>query len=461
MKTEFDIKKLAGWLISLIVPAAIGLIPLNQNYTSSLKLFFMITVFVILLIAFELIPQLISAILLPSLYFISGLVPMNVAFGSWTSTTVWMVMGGLILSNVLDECGLLNRIACFVISKCGGTFSGAVIGCFFIGIILNLVTFCYGWLVASTLVFGICKAMNLKPSKESSLLCFAGTIGATGSTIFLYYPGYYSIIESSIRTIDPQYSMSILETFKYNGAAFFLYVLTLLILMKLYKTKKMDEQFQDNIFEKKYRELGAMNQKEKYAVIMVLALLIYLFSTRFTNLPAAYGFMCIPLVAFLPGISLADKKTTEKINFSMVFFVSACLGIGVVGAEVGFGEFLATIAVPLLSGKSPMVASLAFMFFGAMANFVMTPFAMLGGLSLPFAQMAVSLGLNPVAVVMILLYSCEILLLPYQSAGNLMMYAFGMMPMSDFIKQQGLKALLMIVGFILIIFPIWTVLGFL
>ena len=74
--------------------------------------------------------------------------------------------------------------------------------------------------------------------------------------------------------------------------------------------------------------------------------------------------MCIPLLALLPGISLADKKTTEKINFSMVFFVSACLGIGVVGAEVGFGEFLATIAVPLLSGKRPMVASIAFMFFG-------------------------------------------------------------------------------------------------
>ena len=171
--------------------------------------------------------------------------------------------------------------------------------------------------------------------------------------------------------------------------------------------------------------------------------------------------MCIPLLALLPGISLADKKTTEKINFSMVFFVSASLGIGVVGSEVGFGEILATIAVPLLSGKRPMVASIAFMFFGAMANFFMTPFAMLGGLSLTFAQIAVSLGLNQVAVVMILRYSYEILLLPCQSAGNLMMYAFGMMPMSDFIKQQGLKALLMIVGFILIIFPIWTVLGFL
>lgn len=42
-------------------------------------------------------------------------------------------------------------------------------------------------LVASVLVYGVCKAMGLKPSKESALLCFAGTIGATGCTVCLYY----------------------------------------------------------------------------------------------------------------------------------------------------------------------------------------------------------------------------------------------------------------------------------
>lgn len=460
MRIESNVKLFSKWMISLLVPGLILLIPIDQNFTSSLRLFFVITVLVILIIAFELLPQLIAAFLLPSLYYVSGLVPMEVAFQSWTSSTVWMVLGGLLLSCILEECGLLKRIAYYVISKCGGTYKGAVFGCFFIGLTLNLVTFCYGWLVASALVYGICKAMNLKPSRESSLLCFAGTIGATGSTIFLYYPGYYALIEDSIRTVQGDYTMSMIETFKYNGVGLLLYVIALLILLKAYKTKELDQQFQNNIFKKKYKDLGPLSRKEKYAVLMVLVLLVYLFSSRFTNYPAAYGFMLVPLWAFLPGINIADKKITEKINFPMVFFVSACLGIGIVGAEVGFGKFLTDVALPLLSGKSPLVASIAFMLFGIIANFFMTPFAMLGGLSLPFAQIAVSLGMNPVAVVMILLFSCEILLLPYQSAGNLMMYAFGMMPMGDFIKQQGLKAILMITGFIVIIYPLWNLLGY-
>lgn len=84
---------------------------------------------------------------------------------------------GLVLSAVLEECGLLKRIAYYVILKCGGTYKGTVFGCFIIGIILNLITFCNGWLVASVLVYGVCKAMGLKTSNESALICFAGDAG--------------------------------------------------------------------------------------------------------------------------------------------------------------------------------------------------------------------------------------------------------------------------------------------
>lgn len=77
-------------------------------FTEDLRKFFMITVFVILIIAFELIPKLAASILLPTLYLVTGLAPVEVAFGSWTNTTVWMVLGGLVFSAVLEECGLLE-----------------------------------------------------------------------------------------------------------------------------------------------------------------------------------------------------------------------------------------------------------------------------------------------------------------------------------------------------------------
>ena len=231
LKKNHDRVALIGWIVSILVPVIVSLLPVSGIFTGSLKTFFVITLFVILIIAFELLPKLIAAILLPSLYLISGLVPADIAFASWTSTTVWMVMGGLILSNVLEDCGLLKRIAFFVIRKCGGTYTGVVFGCFIIGIILNLITFCNGWLVASVLVYGICRAMDLKPSKESALVCFAETIGATGCTVCLFYPGYFSIMEESIREFIPDFTMT--SSFQYNGWFVLWRVLLILIIMKV------------------------------------------------------------------------------------------------------------------------------------------------------------------------------------------------------------------------------------
>ena len=123
---------LIGWMISIIIPAVIGTISVSQNFTKELKTFFMITIFIILIIAFELLPKLIASVLLPALYMYQlDLYQQKLHMHHWTSTTVWMVLGGLVLSAVLEECGLLKRIAYYVILKCGGTYKGTVFGCLY------------------------------------------------------------------------------------------------------------------------------------------------------------------------------------------------------------------------------------------------------------------------------------------------------------------------------------------
>ena len=57
MFTTLDKKKQIGWTISILIPLIIAFIPVSENFTVSLKLFFMITLFMIMIIAFELFPQ--------------------------------------------------------------------------------------------------------------------------------------------------------------------------------------------------------------------------------------------------------------------------------------------------------------------------------------------------------------------------------------------------------------------
>lgn len=118
--------KLLHLAVCAIIPAIILLMPETQFLTKDIKIYIAITLFIIALVSLELFDILIPSILLPSLYCISGIVDAGTAFVSWTNTIIYMIIGAFTLTNVLERCGLLNRIALFCIKKCGGTFWHAV-----------------------------------------------------------------------------------------------------------------------------------------------------------------------------------------------------------------------------------------------------------------------------------------------------------------------------------------------
>ena len=82
MEKNTNKKTIIGWGVTILLPLIIGVIPVQGMFTEDLRKFFMITVFVILIIAFELIPKLAASILLPTLYLVTGLAPVEVAFVS-------------------------------------------------------------------------------------------------------------------------------------------------------------------------------------------------------------------------------------------------------------------------------------------------------------------------------------------------------------------------------------------
>ena len=89
--------------------------------------------------------------------------------------------------------------------------------------------------------------------------------------------------------------------------------------MKVYHTKDLKTSAGKEILEEHYKSLGHITGKEKRGIILVLILLVYLCSTRITGLPAAYGFMVISVLVFLPGIGIGNEGTVKKINFTTVF----------------------------------------------------------------------------------------------------------------------------------------------
>ena len=79
-----------------------------------------------------------------------------------------------------------------------------------------------------------------------------------------------------------------------------------------------------SFFKEKLKELGKWEAAEKRMLCILLALTVYLFTSRWHGLGMVYGFVAALALAFVPGMELGDKSDLGKINWGAWLFVGAC-----------------------------------------------------------------------------------------------------------------------------------------
>lgn len=450
--------KLLHLAVCAIIPAIILLMPETQFLTKDIKIYIAITLFIIALVSLELFDILIPSILLPSLYCISGIVDAGTAFVSWTNTIIYMIIGAFTLTNVLERCGLLNRIALFCIKKCGGTFNGTLYGLLITGIILAAVTFNNAYIIMVTLGYGICKAMNLEKSNESAVLMMAAGISANTVGVFMYDPAMMSLLQSNARTVIPGFKITWVEQFLYNAPLFLFLVLFIWIMTKIYKTKNIGSLGKE-YFSSEYQKLEPISKKEKTALLVLAVLMAFLLSSPLHGIDITYGFMLLPWVLFIPGIDVGTKEDIKNLPYGTIFFIAACLGIGMVGNALGVPKVISSLLAPVLEGQHIFYILYVVLGLGILANLFMTPFAMVASLSGPVAQVVSNLDLSLWPPLLALYHSCFLIFLPYEIPVWLVLFGFGMISMKNFVFLSTLNIVLFLVFFGVVMVPYWTMLG--
>lgn len=454
-------KAILQWAIALLVPLLCFLIPEGGHVTWNLKLFLYVTSVIIFIIAFDFFNTAWPAIVLPTLYAIQGIVPTEIAFSSWTSTTVWMIIGAYVMTGALEECGLLKRIAMTCIRACGGSFTGTMFGLYFAGYVLAWVTFCNAYVVMAMLSYAICVAMKTGKSFDSALLLFAGQIGALTVQLYTFEATYNSMMQTSVQTVIPDFMVPWYCYPLYNLPGFFITLLFLFIVTKVFKTKDRSLEGAKEFFDKQYKAMGKISKREIKAGILLLALLIYLVTTPFHGMPIAYGFMVMPYLMFLPGVNIADSNSIAKVNWSVVFFIATCLCIGSVSIYLNLGVLLSDVLTPMLDSIGTVPGILVIYLAGTLANLVLTPAAMISTLSGPLAQIAMDLDMNIWPYLLTLVYSTESIFLPHEVGATLIFYGFGLMTMGQFIKLNLFKMTFFFIMFALVQIPFWFLIGLL
>ncbi len=454
-----DKAKLIKTAITFAIPVAIALLPTTEIFTYEMKMAIAITVWMLMWSAFDLSNLAVPAVIWPALLVICNVVPANIAFVSYLGTTMYGAIGCMLLANVLNECGLLQRVAYWVAIKCGGSFNKSVYAIFFATFAISIVTFASGSVVCAALSFGFVKAMGLMKKKEGAMIMMAGMLGGSTVRMFLYYPVTMGPLLQSVWSVNPDFTLNFTQLLKYNWPVLFFCLLFIFLMEVVLKTKESEVNGSKEYFIEKINELGKITTAEKKAIVGVVAILAWIITNPIHGLDCMYAFIFVPFILCMPGIDVGTSENIQDVSWSTILFFASCLAIGTVCGTVGITALIGQIAAPILSGFGVFGTLVAVLVFGFAANFAMTPVAMLAAFSGLLYTIAMSVGIDPLALLFTFNMSTDMVILPYEYLTFLVFYAFGGMTMKQFFSFHLAKDIVYLIFFIAIMIPYWFLIG--
>lgn len=450
------------WVINFIIPLLIAFIPVTEAFTQDIKTFAVVSVFAIILIATENISVFATAIALPIAYIYLLDITATQAFSPWTQEMPWMMLGGSVVAIALQKTGLLKRIAYRCILLCGGSYRGVIYGFMILGIITAPVIngVAPRGTLFGALALGICQALNLKMNTRG-----AAGLGVTALAAAIT-PTAITLTGSS----DNVAAFGVAQAAGFDvptWTEYFLHMALPQLIVTILTFVAIDFMFRPKeplqgkpYFKQELATFGKMSGGETKMLIVSVALIALVATSGVHGVAPGHLFVLVAALLMVPGIAVIDEKDMAKVNYKFVFFIAACLSIGVVSGVVGFGSFVSNALYPYIAGSTNALFGGVWAL-GFMSNFALTPLAAFSGFTAPVAQMAIDAGVNHFAVLYTFINSLTHILFPYEYAPALIVFGYGMISMKDFIKYNAVRAAIGIVAIFAIFIPFWNLIGLL
>lgn len=446
----------AQWIVSIALPLALLLLPIDW----SLKLFFAVTLWGILTVAFNTMHQLIPSLLMPAMYVLFGLADAGVVYGPWASTTISLAIGNLVMANCLAECGLLKRIAYMMLRKCNGKFTNVCWSVFAVATILSIVTFGNIAFVIAALIASLIHMLGLAKTREGSALML-GTMFACFTTLwYVYNPTSVPIVAAAAQpALGEIIHVTWLDFAHANWPVLIFSIILEWILLKVYRVSKADINLDPNYFNEKLAKMGKMSKREKWGLALLIFVVLYILTSPLHGLDTSYAFILFAAFALFPGIGVAKPESLKNVDWSIAFFIAAFLAIGAVATVLNVNQYFVQFAGSIINQLGTGSAMGFVMLLGTIANLLLTPIAILTTLGAPMAELAVTYGFDPMASFFTLIYTEWLILLPYESFPTLIWFAFGCVTMKEFFKASLLRVALFFIFFFVAIMPWWGFIG--
>lgn len=448
------------WIFSLLCAAVILAVCVVAGLSRPACWFFSLTVLAICLWGFSLLPDGLVAVMLPMGYILSGVGTPAQVLSPWTKPMGWMILGGLMTGLVLQHTGLARRIALWALHVTGSSFRRLLWGILLAGFIIAplMPTSTGKCILLGIICIGICDAMGFKArSREASTLLMAGYLAVAGPRMGLYTgAGEVTLNLQMLATAGVHVSW--LEYFLQNFAPSVVYSVLSIVVLRLVMRPKSTVDARVWV-EEQYAGLGPMSLREKKALALFAVLAVLMMTDKWHGINIGWIMMVVGFVGFLPGFDLVDGKKFATLNLTCVLFIVGCMSIGAAAQATGMDKSIARAVLPLLQDKGELGTVIASFLSGAGLNFLLTPVAAVSTFTVPLAEIAKALGINPLAPAYAFMLGLDQYVLPYEYAAFLYMFSTGYINFKDMVMVFAWRALMALIVLILVFYPFWKLTG--
>lgn len=445
------------WFASILFPLLILFLPESETFTWHIKLFLAITLFGVMGYALEFTDNLVISLLMTFLYGVAGVAKLPQVLSPWLSPVAWMTLGALIIVSIVQKTTILKRMAYQAAIKTNGNYMLIVLGVATVALIARF--FLQGTMACIAVVvisYGLCEALKLGKSRASAGIMLVTVISYMDANFFIYSPDFISILYNAaepIQKITPSYPKFFMDNIVFVVCN---YVVAAAIAVYCKPDKPLSGREE---FEERLRQLGVLNANEWKIIIVLIALVLFLYTNQFHHIDMVYGFIFAPMLLYFPGMDVGTRQDLKDVQYSILIFITACMGIGAAGSAAHFDSYISQLIVPHLQGMSqPVFLSVTYIS-GVLLNLLMTPLAALASFGLPFAQICHDLNFSMEAMFYTFYQGAAQLWMPYETANYLVAYSFGLMWMRDFVIIMSIKFIIDILFLATIGIGWWSIVG--
>jgi anion transporter len=450
-------------LLCIAVPLGIWFLPLAENPRAHAAL--AISAFMILAWMTELMEYAAAGLFGLLLFWFFGVAKPETIFSGFVNDASWFYLGAMLIGAMATKSGLPQRIANFVVSHVGVTYSRLLLGLILIDFLLTFLVpsgaACL--VVMASIAMGVMKLFDVRKGSNIGRGLFLVITYTTSIFNKMIVAGTASIISRAIieKTGNVQISWG-LWFLAFLPCALVTILASWWFTLKLFPPEADALDGMEERLKAHFRTAVPWTPMAAKAAVLSATALVLWMTDSLHHVSASIVAFAVGLFALLPFVEVLDENDFKRINLLPFFFVAAALGMGAVlketgGLDIVTDHFIGGIE-PLLANKTLAVGAL---YWGGFVYhfFTASEISMLVT-SLPvLTEFSREHGLNPAWTGMIWSFSSGGKLFAYQSAILVLGYAYGYFRHTDLIK---LGALLTLVEFVVLALSVafyWPLLG--